>query len=142
MRRLAPLALCPALFACATPAPRPGGDDPAPSGGALQYEVLLAGNCTDGPAGFTLQYELEQYVAAGIPAPEVLAMATLGAARVVKRDAELGTVAPGKLADLIVVDGKPDQRIDDVERVEWVLKGGVLRDARKLYQAVGVSAWR
>jgi imidazolonepropionase-like amidohydrolase len=36
----------------------------------------------------------------------------------------VGTLKPGKLADLIVVRGKPDQRISDIENVETVFKGG------------------
>lgn len=101
---------------------------------------IVAG--TDAFPGFALHRELELYVAAGIPAPEVLRIATLGAARVMKRDAELGTLAPGKLADLIVVDGNPAQRISDIRRVSLVMKGGVLYDPARLYEAIGVRPLR
>ena len=46
---------------------------------------------------------------AGIPAPEVLQMATLGAARAAGQGERLGSIAPGKLADMILVDGDPSR---------------------------------
>jgi imidazolonepropionase-like amidohydrolase len=98
---------------------------------------IVAG--TDSTAGFTLQRELESYVRAGIPAPEVLRIATLGAAQVMKRDQELGTVAPGKLADLILVDGDPTVKIGDIRRVTLVVKDGVIYDPAKLYGEIGVK---
>jgi imidazolonepropionase-like amidohydrolase len=101
---------------------------------------LVAG--TDGFAGFALQRELELDVAAGIPAPAVLQLATLGAARVMKRDSELGSIAPGKLADLILIDGDPATRIGDIRRVETVIKGGVMYPTSKLCEAVGIRPWR
>src|SRR5215470_4268383 len=81
---------------------------------------IVAG--TDGFAGFALHRELELYVQAGIPAPKVLQIATLGGARVMKRDSELGSIATGKLADVILVDGDPSERISDVRRVQTVVK--------------------
>ena len=97
---------------------------------------IVAG--TDGLAGFTLHRELELYARAGIPAPRVLQIATLGAARVMKRDAELGSVEPGKLADLVLVDGDPASNISDIRRVETVVKGGLIYRAADLDRAVGV----
>jgi imidazolonepropionase-like amidohydrolase len=99
--------------------------------------TIVAG--TDGLAGFTLHRELENYVAAGIPAPKVLQLATLGAARVMKREAESGSISPGKVADVILVDGDPAARISDVRRVVTVIKGGVVYDAGELYGALGVG---
>jgi imidazolonepropionase-like amidohydrolase len=106
----------------------------------LLYEAgipIVAG--TDATAGFTYHRELENYVEAGIPAPEVLRIATLGAARVMKLDRDLGTIAPGKLADLILVDGDPTRNISDIRRATLVVKDGVMYDPAKLYQAVGVK---
>src|SRR5262249_2959905 len=81
---------------------------------------IVAG--TDGFAGFTLDRELENYVRAGIPAPVVLRIATLDAARVMHRDVQLGTVEPGKLADFILVDGDPTKSISDIRKVRTVVK--------------------
>jgi cytosine/adenosine deaminase-related metal-dependent hydrolase len=99
--------------------------------------TLVAG--TDTTPGFALHRELEHYVQAGIPAPEVLRIATLGAARVMKLDGDLGTIAPGKLADLILVDGDPTRNISDIRRVALVVKDGVIYDPAKLYRAIGVK---
>ena len=97
---------------------------------------IVAG--TDSLAGFTLDRELELYVEAGIPAPRVLQIATLGAARVMKRDAELGSIAPGKKADLVLVDGDPSARISDVRRVVTVVKDGVVYDPEAIFRALGI----
>jgi imidazolonepropionase-like amidohydrolase len=97
---------------------------------------LVAG--TDDLAGFTLHRELEHWVEAGIPAPEVLRIATLGAAEVMGRADRLGTLEPGKLADLIVVDGNPAEEISAIRNVELTIKDGVLFDTAKLYEAVGI----
>ena len=97
---------------------------------------LLAG--TDDLAGFALHRELELYVEAGIPAPEVLRIATLDAAEVTGRADRLGSVEPGKLADLSLVAGDPAEDISDVRRVELTIKGGTLYRSAELYQALGI----
>ncbi len=99
--------------------------------------TIVAG--TDAMAGLALDRELELYVESGIPAPEVLRIATLGAAQVMKRDRELGSVAPGKLADLILVDGDPAARIADIRRVVLTVKDGVVFDPAALWTEVGVK---
>jgi imidazolonepropionase-like amidohydrolase len=99
--------------------------------------TIVAG--TDAMAGFTLHRELELYVDSGIPAPAALRIATLGAARVMKRDGDLGSVAPGKLADMILVDGDPVARISDVRRVVLTVKDGVVYDPAALWREVGVK---
>jgi cytosine/adenosine deaminase-related metal-dependent hydrolase len=105
-----------------------------------QYDAgipMVAG--TDEMAGFTLPRELELWVEAGIPSAKVLQIATLGGARVMGRDRELGSVAPGKLADLIVVDGDPVADIHTLRRVETVVKGGVVYSVPALDRAIGVQ---
>ena len=98
---------------------------------------IVAG--TDSLAGFTLHRELELYVQAGIPAPKVLQLATLGAARVMKRDQDLGSITPGKLADLILVAGDPVTRISDIGQTDTVIKDGVVYHSSDLYRAIGVQ---
>jgi cytosine/adenosine deaminase-related metal-dependent hydrolase len=105
-----------------------------------QYDAgipMVAG--TDAMAGFTLPRELELWVEAGIPAAKVLQTATLGGARVMKMDSELGSVVPGKLADLIVVDGDPVADMHALRRVETVVKGGVVYQVATLDRALGVQ---
>jgi hypothetical protein len=108
-----------------------------------QYDTgipMVAG--TDAMAGFILPRELELWVEAGIPAAKVLQVATLGGARVMKMDGELGSLAPGKLADLIVVDGDPVADIHALRRVETVVKGGVVYKVAELDRAIGVRPFR
>ena len=98
---------------------------------------IVAG--TDANTGFAYHRDLELLAAAGIPTVEVLRIATIKAATIMKQDAELGSVAPGKLADLIVVDGDPLARMADIRRVTLVMKDGVLYDPAALYRSVGIS---
>ena len=98
---------------------------------------IVAG--TDSLAGFSLHRELELYASAGIPAPRVLQLATLGAARVVKRDRELGSITPGKLADMILVEGDPAAHIRDIRRVRTVIKDGAIYQVADLDRALGVK---
>ncbi|MBA3853102.1 MAG: hypothetical protein C0503_01730 [Gemmatimonas sp.] len=68
--------------------------------------------------------ELEQYERAGVPAPAVLQMATLTSAKVMGLDAETGSIAVGKVADLVIVNGKPHERIADLRNVQLVFRAG------------------
>ncbi len=72
--------------------------------------------------------ELAFYVdVVGIPPLDVLRWATRHGAELMGRDHELGTIAPGKLADLLVVDGDPSVDIGvlaDLARLVAVIKGG------------------
>ncbi len=76
------------------------------------------------PYGFSLHLELQLYAAAGIAPAEVLRSATTHAAEALGVGAHLGRVAPGKLADLVVVDGDPLARMADAWNVVWTIKGG------------------
>ncbi|MFL6197078.1 MAG: amidohydrolase family protein [Thermoanaerobaculia bacterium] len=100
--------------------------------------TIVAG--TDALAGFSYHRELELYAEAGIPAPEILRIATIGAARVMKRDKELGSIAPGKLADVVLVDGDPAGRIQDIRRVVLTVKDGVMFEPTALYGAIGIRS--
>ena len=94
---------------------------------------------TDGLEGLMLHRELELWVKAGIPAPEVLRMATIGAARVARVDKERGSIAPGKLADMVLVDGDPLRDISAVRKPVIVVKDGIVYHSDELYAAVGMK---
>lgn len=98
---------------------------------------IVAG--TDSLAGFAYHRELELYVEAGIPATDILRIATLDAARVMKSDADEGSVAPGKIADLIVVDGDPTVKISDIRHLQLVIKDGVVYHPDEIDRAIGVK---
>jgi imidazolonepropionase-like amidohydrolase len=107
--------------------------------GAMHRAGIAVEAGTDALAGFSLQRELELHVQAGIPAAEVLRAATLGAARIMRRERDLGQVVPGKLADFAIVDGDPVARIGDVRRVEVTVKGGVIYRSAELYGELGIA---
>jgi imidazolonepropionase-like amidohydrolase len=98
---------------------------------------IVAG--TDSLGGFAIVHELELYVKAGLPPAEVLQMATLGAARAIGLDAKLGSVAPGKLADLILVDGDPSADPAALRNLRLVVKGGVPIDPEAMWRELGVA---
>jgi imidazolonepropionase-like amidohydrolase len=94
---------------------------------------------TDSFPGYALHHELELYARAGIPPAEVLRLATLTSAQVVGVSAERGVVAPGKLADLILVEGDPTVRISDINNIQLVMKGGRTYDPARIEQALGIA---
>jgi len=97
---------------------------------------------TDSLSGYALLHELELYERAGIAPAEVLKMATLTSARVSGVDSDRGTVAAGKLADMILVDGDPSQRIADLHRIVTVIKGGKVFDPARIEAALGITPAR
>jgi imidazolonepropionase-like amidohydrolase len=101
--------------------------------------VPIAAGTDGGPVGFTIFREFELYVQAGIPAPRVLQLATIGAAKIMHHDDERGSIAMGKLADLVLVDGDPTQRISDIRGTWLVVKNGLLYRPAELYAALGVK---
>ncbi|MGB9329506.1 MAG: amidohydrolase family protein, partial [Steroidobacteraceae bacterium] len=94
---------------------------------------------TDSVAGYELHHELELYVRAGIAPAEVLRMATLTSAQVIGQSGERGVLAPGKLADLILVNGDPSTHIADIRNVELVMKGGKLYEPARIEHALGIA---
>jgi hypothetical protein len=97
--------------------------------------TLVAG--TDNPTGSTYNAELELYEKAGIPAATVLQIATIVPARVMKDEADYGSVAVGKVADVVIVNGKPAEHVSDLRKVEQVIRGGRLYDVHDLRLATG-----
>ena len=70
--------------------------------------------------------ELELMVEYGMPAIDVLRAATSGDARIFHLEDKVGRIQPGLLADLVAVEGDPTQKIGDLRRVRFVMKGGEL----------------
>ena len=91
---------------------------------------------TDNVPGLSLIGELEVYERAGIPAPSVLQIATIIPARVMKDDKDYGSIAAGKVADLVIVNGKPAEKITDLRKAEIVVRAGhVFRTVDLLHEA-------
>ncbi len=80
------------------------------------------------PYGLSLLMELENYASGGLTPVEVLRTATTVSAEAMGAGADLGSIEPGKLADLVVVDGNPLVNIKDLRRVKKVIKDGQVFD--------------
>jgi hypothetical protein len=99
---------------------------------------LVAG--TDGFAGFTLHSELAAYVqGAGIPAPKVLQIATRNAALYSRTSADRGSIEVGKLADIVLVDGDPTTRIEDIRNVALVITQASAISPSAVYKGMGIT---
>ncbi len=91
--------------------------------------------------GPSLHREFELMHDAGLTPMEILHAATWGAARVMGREADLGTLAKGKLADLLVLDADPLADVVNLRKIHRVVKGGVVLDpATLLAEANGTIA--
>jgi hypothetical protein len=98
---------------------------------------LLPG--TDDGTGFSNHRELELYHKAGIPAGEVLRMATLDCETYFGHAADLGSIERGKLADLILLAGDPTADISAVRQVRMTMVGGVAYFPAEIYAWLGVK---
>ena len=56
-----------------------------------------------------------------------------------KDDKDYGSIAPGKVADVVIVNGKPAEHVSDLRKVEQVVRGGRLYDVRELKVATGIA---
>ena len=104
-----------------------------------EHITLVAG--TDYFAGVSLHRELELFVDGGLTPAEALRDATIVPAKVMKVGDKTGTIAAGKVADLVVVDGDPLKSISDVRKTVMTFRGGVAYPAKEVYESVGVSSW-
>jgi Tol biopolymer transport system component/imidazolonepropionase-like amidohydrolase len=121
-----------------TPASPAGIDDAArlvtPQERTVYQVVKGGGRVTAGtdapinPYGLALLMELENYASGGLTPVEVLRTATTVSAEALGAAADLGSIEPGKLADLVVIDGNPLVNIRDLRRVKRVMKDGRLYD--------------
>jgi Tol biopolymer transport system component/imidazolonepropionase-like amidohydrolase len=82
--------------------------------------------------GLSLHWEIAQFVDAGFPAIDVLRMATERAADQVGASADLGSLTPGKLADIVLLDRDPLENIRNTQSIWQVVKGGRAYDPAKL----------
>ena len=105
------------------------GEDPTGIGGIL--------------AGFGDQREVELLVEAGFTPLEAIHIATANGAQFLGEADRIGSIAPGKDADLVVIEGDPSRKIEDIENTEIVFKGGVGYDPAKLIESVrGIAGSR
>src|SRR5262249_42604629 len=102
---------------------QPSGAAPAPGNGKMVMDVMKAGGVivagTDTPIAINLHGELMSYVAAGMSTFDALKAATVNPAKAL--NVETGTIDPGKLADIILVDGDPLADIAAAHHVKRVV---------------------
>ena len=102
--------------------------------------LLLAGPDPTGNGGvipgFGDQREIELLVEAGFTPLEAIRIATLNGATYLGLADRIGSIAPGKSADLVVIRGNPAANVADIEKVETVFKDGVGYDSAKLLDSV------
>jgi imidazolonepropionase-like amidohydrolase len=102
--------------------------------------LLLAGLDPTGYGGvipgFGDQRQIELLVEAGFTPLEAIHIATSNGAEFLGELGTIGTLAPGKAADLVVVHGDPSTTIADIEKVEIVFKDGIGWDSAKLVESV------
>jgi imidazolonepropionase-like amidohydrolase len=102
--------------------------------------LLIAGTDPTGGGGvvpgYANQRQLELLVEAGFSPLEAISIGTLNGARYLGREARVGSIAAGKQADLVVVNGDPSASIGEVRNVEVVFKQGVGFDPAKLIDSV------
>ena len=98
------------------------GPDPTGNGGVLP--------------GFGDQREIELLVEAGFTPVEAIHIATENGASYLGQQDRIGTLAPGKQADLVLIKGDPSKNIDEIENVETVFKAGIGYDSKKLIDSV------
>jgi imidazolonepropionase-like amidohydrolase len=82
--------------------------------------------------GFSLWREMEIFAEAGVKAMDVLKAASINGAYAIGRSDLLGSVAPGKLADFVVLEKNPLTNISHVRSVHRVVKGGIVYDPARL----------
>jgi imidazolonepropionase-like amidohydrolase len=96
--------------------------------------VALGTDQSSGPAS---QRELELLVASGLKPFDVLTIATHNGAVLLGKADQLGSVEPGKLADLLLLNADPTASIENVKKIAFVMKGGQIIDESKLPLAGG-----
>jgi imidazolonepropionase-like amidohydrolase/Tol biopolymer transport system component len=84
--------------------------------------------------GLGYQYEMQALAMGGMTPAEVLWAATMGSAKTIGRDSELGSLKPGKFADLVVLDRDPTRDIGNTLSIRSVMKNGRLYDGSTLDQ--------
>jgi hypothetical protein len=102
--------------------------------------LLLTGPDPTGRAdvlpGFGDQRGIELLVEGGFTPVDAIKIATMNGAIYLGREKQIGSIAEGKNADLVVVKGDPSKQISDIENVEIVFKDGVGYDSKKLLESV------
>ena len=110
---------------------------------ALRKAGITFGNGTDAGMtgthhGWATLHELQLLVSGGLTPLEAITAATGNSARLLKVESDRGTIAQGKLADLVLINGAPHQNIADIEKIEKVFLAGKEIDREQLAKDIAV----
>jgi len=86
--------------------------------------------------------EMQMMRDAGLTMPEILLSATVNGAKVMGMERDIGTVEPGKLADLIILDADPLAKVDNLSHVYRTVKGGVVFNPTELMRSISQAQGR
>lgn len=89
------------------------------------------------PFGFSLHIELESYSMSSMTNSEVLQSATINAAKTLHADEQIGSIKPGKLADILFLEGNPVDDIRNTRKVHSVMLNGNLYSLEELMKSNG-----
>ena len=90
--------------------------------------VAIGSDAPAVPYGLGLHFDLESIAAAGLPNDQALRIATAEGALALGLERQIGTLEEGKIADFVVIDGDPLERLSDTLRITAVVRGGVWID--------------
>ena len=93
---------------------------------ALKYHLKIAYGVDDADVDESVSKEFGALVRGGMTPLEALQAATINSATLLSLDKDMGTIEPGKYADLVAVSGDPLTDITVMEHVSWVMKGGTV----------------
>jgi len=102
--------------------------------------LLVAGTDPTGAgrvvSGYSNHREIELLVDGGFTPEQAIKICTLNGAVYLGREKEIGTIAPGKKADLVLIDGDLTGDIKSIRKTELVFKNGVGFDSQKIFESV------
>jgi len=104
---------------------------------AVDAGLLVVTGTDKGVPGFSLQRDIELFADGGMTPLEAIQAATIVPARAMKLDGEVGTIEPGKRADLVVLSADPLEHIANIRSATQVVVAGRLYDAATLWTAAG-----
>ncbi|MEJ7598746.1 MAG: amidohydrolase family protein [Kofleriaceae bacterium] len=97
---------------------------------------------TDHIGGIMFHHEMALFARAGFSNATVLQLSTIGAARVLGLDKQIGSIKAGKRADLVVIDGDPLADIAQIGAIVSTMRAGVVFASQPLYESVSVKPYR
>ena len=90
--------------------------------------------------GLGMHWEMAAYASGGATPMEALYAATMGSARAIGRSGEVGSLEPGKFADILILDADPRDDISNSRKIHWVMKNGRLYNPATLQEVGGAPS--